>query len=66
MTFGRTRAAYPEIWEGTLSGPDAYNAPESRGPAVPGRRRLFAMQAFPVNNMHSHSQPLLAYLRLLR
>jgi len=23
------------------------------------------MQAFPVNNMHSHSQPLLAYLRLL-
>ena len=23
------------------------------------------MQAFPVNNMHSHAQPLLAYLRLL-
>jgi hypothetical protein len=23
------------------------------------------MQAFPVNNTHSHSQPLLAYLRLL-
>jgi hypothetical protein len=23
------------------------------------------MQPFPVNNMHSHSQPLLAYLRLL-
>jgi len=23
------------------------------------------MQAFPVNNMHVHAQPLLAYLRLL-
>ena len=23
------------------------------------------MQAFPVNNMHSHSQPILAYLRML-
>ena len=23
------------------------------------------MQAFPVNNSHSHAQPLLAYLRLL-
>ena len=23
------------------------------------------MQAFPVNNIHSHAQPLLAYLRLL-
>jgi hypothetical protein len=23
------------------------------------------MQAFPVSNMHSHAQPLLAYLRLL-
>jgi hypothetical protein len=23
------------------------------------------MQAFPVNNLHSHAQPLLAYLRLL-
>lgn len=56
---------YPEVWEGTLSGPDAWNAPESRRPGrtwgVPG----LAMQAFPVNNLHSHAQPLLAYLRLL-
>lgn len=66
MTLGSHTAAYPEIWEGTLSGPDSWNAPESRRPgrtwsAAP----LFAMQAFPVNNMHSHAQPLLAYLRLL-
>ncbi|HXQ22097.1 MAG TPA: hypothetical protein VN812_10530 [Candidatus Acidoferrales bacterium] len=66
MTLGSHTAAYPEIWEGTLSGPDSWNPPES---SRPGRTwaspPTFAMQAFPVNNMHSHSQPLLAYLRLL-
>src|SRR6185503_7304269 len=66
MTLGAHTAAYPDIWEGTLSGPDAWNAPKSRRAgrtwAAPP---AFAMQAFPVNNMHSHAQPLLAYLRLL-
>jgi hypothetical protein len=66
MTLGSHTAAYPSIWEGTLSGPDSWNAPES---TRPGRTwsvaPSFAMQAFPVNNMHSHAQPLLAYLRLL-
>jgi hypothetical protein len=54
-------AAYPDIWEGTLSGPDAYNAPESRRPG----RTWGACQAYPVNNPHAHAQPLMAYLRLL-
>jgi hypothetical protein len=66
MTLASHTDAYPEIWEGTLSGPDAWNAPESRRAgrtwAAPP---AFAMQAFPVNNMHSHAQPLLSYLRLL-
>jgi hypothetical protein len=66
MTLASHTRAYPEIWEGTLSGPDAWNAPES---TRPGRTwssaPAFAMQAFPVANMHSHAQPLLAYLRLL-
>lgn len=66
MTLASHTDAYPEIWEGTLSGPDAWNAPESTRPgrtwAAPP---AFAMQAFPVNNMHSHGQPLLSYLRLL-
>lgn len=66
MTLGAHTAAYPSIWEGTLSGPDSWNGPESTRPgrtwsAAPA----FAMQAFPVNNMHSHAQPLFAYLRLL-
>lgn len=66
MTLAAHTAAYPDIWEGTLSGPDAWNGPESTRPgrtwsAAP----LFAMQQYPVNNNHSHAQPLLAYLRLL-
>jgi hypothetical protein len=66
MTLANHAAAYPTIWEGTISGPDSWNAPESTRPGRTwGAAPAFAMQAFPVNNMHSHSQPLLAYLRLL-
>jgi hypothetical protein len=61
MTLAAHTAAYPEIWEGTLSGPDAYNSPESQRPG----HTWLGMQSFPVNNLHSHAQPLLAYLRLL-
>ena len=67
MSLGAHTAAYPDVWEGTLSGPDCYNGPESARPgrtwALPSHR--IAMQAFPVNNLHSHAQPLLSYLRLL-
>lgn len=66
MTLGAHTEAYPEIWEGTLSGPDSWNGPES--PRA-GRTWVLddrvAMQAFPVANLHSHAQPILAYLRLL-
>ncbi|MER6949664.1 hypothetical protein ABT294_37195 [Nonomuraea sp. NPDC000554] len=67
MSLAAHTAAYPDVWEGTLSGPDAYLAPETDRP---GRTWDLAevgvaMQAYPVANLHSHSQPLLAYLRLL-
>ncbi|MEU7745092.1 hypothetical protein [Nonomuraea sp. NPDC049158] len=67
MSLAAHAAAYPDVWEGTLSGPDAYLAPETERP---GRTWDLAdlgvaMQAYPVANLHSHSQPLLAYLRLL-
>lgn len=55
---------YPAGWEGTLSGPDAWNAPEASRPGQTWATPRFAMQDFPVGNLHSHSQPLLAYLRL--
>jgi hypothetical protein len=67
MTLHAHTAAYPEVWTGTLSGPDCYLAPDSDRPgetwALPGFGT--AMQAWPVANLHSHSQPLLALLRLL-
>jgi hypothetical protein len=67
MTLAAHERAYPGIWEGTISGPDSCNSPEADRPgrtwAHPGSR--VAMQAFPVGNLHSHAQPLLAYLRLL-
>jgi hypothetical protein len=69
MTLANHTANYRSIWEGTLSGPDSWNHPESPRPgrtwAHPPEFPIVAMQAFPVNNMHSHAQPLLAYLRLL-
>ncbi|WP_146771601.1 GH36-type glycosyl hydrolase domain-containing protein [Lentzea atacamensis] len=67
MTLHAHSAAYPGTWTGTLSGPDCYLAPESDRPgetwALP--ELGVAMQAYPVANLHSHAQPLLAYLRLL-
>jgi hypothetical protein len=66
MSLRAHTAAYPDIWMGTLSGPDAYLPPESDRPgetwAWPDLG--VAMQAYPIANLHSHSQPLLAYLRL--
>jgi hypothetical protein len=65
MTLASHAAAYPGIWTGTLSGPDAYNCVESARPGETWGTHALAMQAYPVNNLHSHSQPLLSYLRLL-
>ncbi|MGW6932646.1 GH36-type glycosyl hydrolase domain-containing protein [Lentzea sp. NPDC054927] len=67
MSLHAHTAAYPGTWTGTLSGPDCYLAPDSDRPgetwALPDHG--VAMQAYPVSNLHSHAQPLLAYLRLL-
>ncbi|GGM75421.1 hypothetical protein GCM10011609_09180 [Lentzea pudingi] len=67
MTLHAHTAAYPDVWPGTLSGPDCYLAPDSDRPGETWALPDFgtAMQAYPVANLHSHSQPLLAYLRLL-
>jgi hypothetical protein len=67
MTLTAHTAAYPDIWEGTLSGPDSYLAPEldRAGQTWSLPSIGLAMQAYPVSNLHSHAQPLFAYLRLL-
>ena len=65
MSLAAHTRAYPGLWEGTLSGPDAYNGPESPRAGGSWHTPVISMQQFPVNNMHSHSAPLLTYLRLL-
>lgn len=65
MTLAAHTEAYPGIWSGTLSGPDAYNGVESPRPGQSWGSPLLAMQSNPLNNLHSHAQPLLAYQRLL-
>ncbi len=67
MTLANHTAEYPSIWEGTLSGPDAYNTPESPRPGATWAwpDRGMGMQSFPVNNLHAHAQVVLTYLRLL-
>ena len=66
MSLAAHTAAYPTFWEGTLSGPDSWNGPEStRAGRTWSAAPLFAMQTYPVNNHHAHAQPILAYLRLL-
>jgi hypothetical protein len=65
MTLANHTRHYPHIWSGTLSGPDCYNGAEAPNPGETWGSSIIAMQSNPVNNQHSHSQPLLAYLRLL-
>ena len=65
MTLANHQRHYPGVWTGTLSGPDAYNGIESKRPGETWGSKLLSMQANAVNNQHSHSQPLLSYLRLL-
>ncbi len=65
MSLYHHRELQPDVWEGTVSGPDAWNAPESKRPGRTWDAPWMTMQDFPVGNMHSHSAPLLSYLRLL-
>lgn len=65
MSLANHTSLYPGLWEGTLSGPDAWNSPEADRPGQTWSTPRFSMQSFPVNNLHAHAQPVFAYLRLL-
>jgi hypothetical protein len=65
MSLTNHQSHYPAVWTGTLSGPDSYNGIESSRPGETWGSKLLSMQTNAMNNQHSHSQPLLAYLRLL-
>ena len=58
MTLTTHTATHPDLWTGTLSGPDDYDPPESDRPGS-------TWMPYPVGCLHSHAQPVLSYLRLL-
>lgn len=66
-TLANHATQYPDIWYGIWSGPDAYYS-DTYDQALAGQTWPFqiagGMAAWPVTNMHSHSQALLSSLRL--
>lgn len=58
-------SAYPHIWYGIWSGPDAYNAHFGEQPGETFVQPATPMQEYPVMNSNTHAGPLLAILRVL-
>ena len=57
--------AYPGIWYGIWSGPDAFNAHFGDRPGETYVQPATPMREFPVMNSNAHAGPLLAVLKLL-
>jgi len=57
--------AYPDVWYGIWSGPDAYNAHFGSRPGETFVQPATPMREFPVMNANAHAGPLLALLRVL-
>lgn len=56
--------AYPHIWYGIWSGPDAYNAHWADRPGETFVHPATPMREFPIMNSNAHALPLLALLRV--
>jgi hypothetical protein len=57
---------YPDVWVGVWSGPDSYNSDWSRRPGWTFDIPVFNVygQYWPIQNVHTHAQPVLSFLRL--
>jgi hypothetical protein len=59
---------YPDKWYGIWSGPDAFNGPDSARPGETWYQKnpVFSLgaQAYPVQNIHAHSQMMYALAKL--
>ena len=58
-------AAYPHVWYGIWSGPDAYNAHYAERPGETFVHPATPMTEFPVMNSNAHAGPLLALIKVL-
>lgn len=56
--------AYPHIWFGIWSGPDAYNAHYAERPGETFIHPLTPMQEYPIMNSNAHALPLLALIKI--
>jgi hypothetical protein len=65
-TLRNHTAHYPDVWVGAWSGPDAYNSDWSSRPGWTWDLPALNVygQYWPIQNVHTHSQPLLSFLRL--
>jgi hypothetical protein len=65
-TLRNHTAHYPDVWVGAWSGPDAYNSDWSTRPGWTWDLPALSVygQFWPIQNVHTHSQPLLSFLRL--
>ena len=56
--------AYPHVWFGIWSGPDAYNAHYAERPGETFVHPLTPMQEYPIMNSNAHALPLLALIKI--
>lgn len=65
QTLAAHARAYPHVWYGIWSGPDAYNAHFGDRPGETYVQPATPMREFPVMNSNAHAGPLLALLKAL-
>lgn len=63
-TMKQRAEAYPDIWYGIWSGPDAFNASCNKHPGETYNHVVTPMTDFPVMNANYHSGPLLNSIRM--
>jgi hypothetical protein len=64
-SFAKHAETYPDVWYGVWSGPDNYNAAQSKHPGTTVDDPFFSVVEFPVLNLHSHACPLYSITKLL-
>jgi len=64
LSFESQQAAYPEIWYGQWSGPDARNSRMGDRPGETFVHPATPMTEFPVMNSNAHAGPLLGLQKL--
>jgi len=57
--------AYPRVWYGVWSGPDAFNAQYAQDPGETYANPATPMREFPVMNSNAHAGPLLGLLKVM-